>query len=136
MSDIIAAVNYPPTAAKTAASSTSLGGVLTSATLVLAGSLEGINSDSIFLLLTTDLVLSLCGAVKALPILGFLATVLLADPNSMGWVLNSHEVESFANLGVVIFLFEMGIHLDLQTLMKMQVDVFGLGLSLFVLTAL
>ena len=54
----------------------------------------------------------------------------------MGWFSNSHGVESFADLGVVLFVFEMGIHIDLQTLMKMWVDVFGLGLSQFVLTIL
>ena len=36
----------------------------------------------------------------------------------------------------MLFLFEMVIHLDLQTLMKMRVKVFGLILSQFVLTAL
>ena len=74
--------------------------------------------------------------MKASPILGFLATGLLAGPNGMGWVSNSHGVESFADLGVVLLLFEMGINLNLQTLMKMRVDVFGLGLRNFVLTAL
>jgi len=136
--DIIAAVNSPPAVAvaEAAAASASLRGMLLSAASGLAGSLEGIKSDSLILLLTTALVPAVCGAVKASPILGFLATGLLAGPNGMGWVSNSHGVESFADLGVVLFLFEMGIHLDLQTLMKMRVDVFGLGLSQFVLTAL
>ena len=54
----------------------------------------------------------------------------------MGWVSNSHRVEYFSDLGVVLFLFKMRIYLDLQTLMKMLLDVFGLGLSQFVLTTL
>ena len=72
--------------------------------------------------------------MKASPILGFLATGLLAGPNGMGWVSNYHGVESNAYLGVVLFLSEMGIHIDLQTLMKIRVDMFGLGLSQLVLT--
>ena len=89
---MIAAVNSPPAAAAAAAASASLGGMLTSSALDLAGFLEGIKSDSLLLLLTTSLVTALCGAVKAIPILGFLATGLLASPNSMGWVSNSHGV--------------------------------------------
>ena len=54
----------------------------------------------------------------------------------MGWVSNSHGFEPFDDLGVVLFLFRVGIHIDLQTLMKMQVGVFGLGLIQFVLRAL
>ena len=74
--------------------------------------------------------------MNASPILGFLATGILSGTSGMGRVSNSHGVESCSNLGVVLFLFDMGIHLDLQTLMKMRVDVFGLVLSQFVLTAL
>ena len=112
------------------------GGMLTSATSGLVGSLEVIKSDSFLLLQTTALFPALFGAVKAYPIMGFLATVLLTNPNGMGWVSNSHGVESFAGLGLVLFLFEMGIHLHLQTLMKMRVDMFILVLSHFFLTSL
>eukprot|EP00587_Corethron_hystrix_P008041 CAMPEP_0113297418 /NCGR_PEP_ID=MMETSP0010_2-20120614/291_1 /TAXON_ID=216773 ORGANISM="Corethron hystrix, Strain 308" /NCGR_SAMPLE_ID=MMETSP0010_2 /ASSEMBLY_ACC=CAM_ASM_000155 /LENGTH=336 /DNA_ID=CAMNT_0000150309 /DNA_START=461 /DNA_END=1471 /DNA_ORIENTATION=+ /assembly_acc=CAM_ASM_000155 len=41
-----------------------------------------------------------------------------------------------ADLGIVLFLFEMGIHLDYKTLMSMKKDVFGIGLSQFSVTAL
>ena len=135
--DMIDAVNSPAAAAAKATSAlASLGVMLTSAASGLAGSLDGINPDSLLLLLTTPLVPDLYEAVKEFPILGFLATGILAGPNSMGWVLNSHGFESFADLGVVLFLFNMGIHLDIQTLIKMRVNVFGQGLSQFVLTAL
>ena len=136
MPDMITAVNYPPVAAKATAASASLGGMLTSVASGLAGYLKGIKYDSLLLLLTTALVPVLCGAVKASPILGFLATGILTGSNSMGWVSNSHGVEYFADMGVVLFLFEMGIHLDLQTLMKMRVGMFGMGLSQFVLNTL
>jgi Kef-type K+ transport system membrane component KefB len=41
-----------------------------------------------------------------------------------------------ADLGVVLFLFEMGIHLDFKTLMAMKRDVFGIGLGQFTFSAL
>lgn len=40
-----------------------------------------------------------------------------------------------ADIGIVFFLFEMGIHLDFKTLMSMRKDVFGLGGSQFLVTA-
>jgi Kef-type K+ transport system membrane component KefB len=40
-----------------------------------------------------------------------------------------------ADIGIVFFLFEMGIHLDFKTLMSMRRDVFGLGGSQFLVTA-
>lgn len=41
-----------------------------------------------------------------------------------------------ADIGIVFFLFEMGIHLDFKTLMSMRRDVFGLGGSQFLVTAI
>jgi CPA2 family monovalent cation:H+ antiporter-2 len=41
-----------------------------------------------------------------------------------------------ADIGIVFFLFEMGIHLDFKTLMSMRKDVFGLGGSQFLVTAI
>ena len=77
-------MNRPPATAKSAVASASLGGMLISAASGLAVSLEGIKSNSLLLLMTPDLVPDLFGAVKAAPILGFLATGLLSRPNGMG----------------------------------------------------
>jgi Kef-type K+ transport system membrane component KefB len=46
-----------------------------------------------------------------------------------------HTTEMMADLGIVFFLFEMGIHLSIKTLMSMKQDVFGLGGSQFLVTA-
>ena len=40
-----------------------------------------------------------------------------------------HRTELLADLGIVFFLFEMGLHINFDTLMSMKRDVFGLGLS-------
>ena len=77
--DMIDAVNSPAAAAAKATSAlASLGVMLTSSASGLAGSLDGINPDSLLLLLTTPLVPDLYEAVKEFPILGFLATGILA----------------------------------------------------------
>jgi|TARA_B110000305_G_C18828098_1_gene354490 Kef-type K+ transport system membrane component KefB len=47
-------------------------------------------------------------------------------PSSLGAV---HSTELLAELGIVFFLFEMGIELSTERLKSMKKDVFGLGLS-------
>jgi len=55
---------------------------------------------------------------------------------SAGWIKDLHRTEQLADLGIVLFLFEMGLHLDLSTLLSMKRDVFGIGLGQFTSTAL
>ena len=49
---------------------------------------------------------------------------------------DTHTVELLGDLGIVFFLFEMGIELSTERLLSMKKDVFGLGLSQFSLTTL
>ena len=101
----------------------------------LGNYLKGSKSDTILLLLTTALNTPLCQKLEISPILGFLAAGLAAGPKGFGLVSDIHTTEAIADLGVVFFLFEMGVHLSLDTLMKMKKDVFGLGGCQFAITA-
>jgi CPA2 family monovalent cation:H+ antiporter-2 len=97
---------------------------------------KGTKSDALILLLTSALIPPLSKNVLHMsPILGFLANGILCGPNGMKWIQNVHATEHLADFGVVFFLFEMGIHLDFKTLWKMKRDVFGLGGSQFLVTA-
>jgi CPA2 family monovalent cation:H+ antiporter-2 len=98
--------------------------------------MEGPKSDTLLLLLTTALNTPLCKMLGASPILGFLAFGLLFGPNGLSMIADVHKTEMMADLGIVFFLFEMGIHLDFKTLMSMRKDVFGLGGSQFMITAI
>ncbi len=100
----------------------------------LKKSMDGPKGDTFLLLLTTALNNPLCQKINVSPILGFLSLGLLFGPNGRGLVKDVHTTEVFADLGIVLFLFEMGIHLDLKTLMAMKKDVFGIGLSQFTIT--
>jgi CPA2 family monovalent cation:H+ antiporter-2 len=66
--------------------------------------------------------------------LGFLALGTLFGPKGCGLIKDIHTTEMLADLGIVFFLFEMGIHLDFKTLMSMRKDVFGLGGLQFLIT--
>ena len=58
-------------------------------------------------------------------------------PNGVkgGLISDVHRTEMIADLGIVFFLFEMGLHINFDTLMSMKTDVFGLGLCQVLLTA-
>ena len=97
--------------------------------------MRGPKSDTLILLLATALITPLCKKLGTNPILGFLASGMLLGPNGFGFIRGIHTTEVFAELGIVFFLFEMGIELSIERLMQMRKDVFGLGLGQFLVTA-
>jgi monovalent cation:proton antiporter-2 (CPA2) family protein len=105
------------------------------ATRDLSKYMEGPKSDTLLLLLSTALITPLCKRLDTSPILGFLAAGMLLGPNGFGLISGIHTTETLAELGIVFFLFEMGIELSFERLLSMRKDVFGLGLSQFITTA-
>jgi hypothetical protein len=98
--------------------------------------IKGPKADTLLLLFTTALNNPLCQKLQVSPILGFLLLGLLFGPNGKNLIKDIHTTEMMADLGIVLFLFEMGIHLDIKTLMAMKKDVFGIGLSQFSITGI
>lgn len=109
---------------------------LKDALVELADYMSGPKSDTMLLLLATALITPLCQKAGISPILGFLASGMLLGPNGWGLISGIHTTETLAELGIVFFLFEMGIELSFERLRSMKRDVFGLGLSQFLCTAL
>jgi len=101
----------------------------------LADYMKGPKSDTLFLLAATALITPLCQMAGISPILGFLAAGTILGPNALGLISGLHTTETLAELGIVFFLFEMGIELSFERLNSMKKDVFGLGLSQFLGTA-
>lgn len=97
--------------------------------------MEGPKSDTLLLLTATALITPFCKRLGVSPILGFLASGMLLGPNGWGLISGIHTTETLAELGIVFFLFEMGIELSIERLISMKKDVFGLGLCQFLLTA-
>jgi len=105
------------------------------ALLDLQSFMQGAKSDTLILLLATSLITPLCKKLGTSPILGFLAAGMALGPNALGLISGIHTTETAAELGIVFFLFEMGIELSLDRLKSMRKDVFGLGLLQFSVTA-
>uniref|UniRef100_A0A7S4A8U6 RCK N-terminal domain-containing protein n=1 Tax=Pseudo-nitzschia australis TaxID=44445 RepID=A0A7S4A8U6_9STRA len=97
--------------------------------------MKGPRSDTLLLLLATAVITPLCKMMGTSPILGFLASGMLMGPNGFGLINDLHTTEVLAELGIVFFLFEMGIELSVERLLSMKRDVFGLGLSQFLCSA-
>ncbi len=97
--------------------------------------MRGPKSDTLLLLFATAIITPLCKLAGTSPILGFLASGMLLGPNGFGVISGIHTTETLAELGIVFFLFEMGIELSVERLKSMKKDVFGLGLSQYAITA-
>ena len=109
--------------------------MMTESSSGLLSFMKGPKADTMILLLATALNTPICQKLNFSPILGFLSLGLLFGPNGKGIIKDVHTTEMMGELGIVLFLFEMGIHLDLKTVMDMKRDVFGIGLSQFTITA-
>lgn len=95
----------------------------------------GARRDSLTLLLASATIIPLAKAMGLSPILGFMATGVSLGPNGLGVVTELSTTEQLAELGVIFFLFEMGLELSLETLGAMKKEIFGLGLAQFLSTS-
>jgi len=68
------------------------------------------------------------------PVIGFLLTGVLAGPNGLGLVGAAHEVELFAEVGVILLLFVIGMELSLEELRRLKKPVFLGGAGQVLLT--
>ena len=78
----------------------------------------------------------LAAAVVAVPlfrraglgtVLGYLAAGLLIGPYGLGFFQDAQAIIHFAELGVVLFLFIIGLEMQPSRLWKMRGEIFGLG---------
>jgi monovalent cation:proton antiporter-2 (CPA2) family protein len=69
-------------------------------------------------------------------ILGYLAAGLVIGPHGLGLFADAEAVMHVAELGVVLFLFLIGLELNVSRLWAMRKDIFGLGSAQVVLTGL
>lgn len=75
-----------------------------------------------------------CYKIKLPPIVGFLITGVLAGPYGFGLVKAVHEVETIAEIGMVLLLFTIGLELSLGELARLKKPVFLGGAAQVLLT--
>lgn len=91
-------------------------------------------NDALVLLVSTVLIIPLARRFGISPILGFLAAGVALGPNAFALVNDVRTTKALAELGVVFFLFEMGLELSTSKLNSLRADVFGLGTAQFFVT--
>jgi monovalent cation:proton antiporter-2 (CPA2) family protein len=93
----------------------------------------------------TQILVFLTAAVVAVPlarwlrlgsILGYLAAGLVIGPRGLGLFTDAGSIMNVAELGVVLFLFLIGLELNLSRLWAMRRDIFVLGTAQLVLCGL
>ncbi len=87
-------------------------------------------------LLTAVLLVPLFQRLKLGAVLGYLAAGMLIGPWGLGVVGESHATLQFAEFGVVLLLFLIGLELDPARLWALRRSVFGLGGAQVVATGL
>ena len=69
-------------------------------------------------------------------ILGFLAAGMILGPYGLGWLTQEEGVFHIAELGVVLFLFVIGLELSVARLWSLRQTIFGLGLLQMLITGM
>ena len=96
-------------------------------------------SDALVILGAAGIVIPAFARIRISPIIGFILIGMLVGPNGLGaltgrfpglhyvTITNAHAIEPFAELGIVLLLFSIGLELSFRRLWGMRRLVFGVG---------
>ena len=87
--------------------------------------------EVVALLASCVVVLYVCQRLRLVPIVAFLLTGVLIGPNALGLVRDSQRVEVFAEVGVMLLLFTIGMEFSLDELVRLvRLILVGGGLQI------
>ena len=96
-------------------------------------------SDALLILGAAGIVIPAFHRIRISPIIGFILIGFLVGPNGLGaltsaypglhyvTISNTHAIEPFAELGIVLLLFSIGLELSFRRLWSMRRLLFGVG---------
>lgn len=79
-------------------------------------------------------VIIICKFLKIRYIIGYLITGVLLSPNTTDWFAEMEEVDVYAEIGIILLLFTVGLEFSFTNLRKIQKYVLGGGVSQVVFT--
>jgi CPA2 family monovalent cation:H+ antiporter-2 len=104
-------------------------------------------SDALVILGAAGIVIPAFARFRVSPVIGFILVGILAGPKGLGslapeypWlgyvtISNPHAIEPFAEFGIILLLFSIGLELSFKRLWGMRRLVFGLGAAELLLSA-
>lgn len=96
-------------------------------------------ADALVILGAAGLVIPAFARIKVSPVIGFILVGLLAGPSGLGRLVSNYpwlaavtisdvqRIEPFAEFGVILLLFSIGLELSFRRLWSMRATVFGIG---------
>ena len=88
----------------------------------------------LILLAAAVLVVVVFRSLRLPPLLGYLIVGVAIGPHALGWIRDTKEVHSLAEIGIVFLMFSIGLEFSLPKLLTMRRIVFGLGAAQVALT--
>jgi CPA2 family monovalent cation:H+ antiporter-2 len=104
-------------------------------------------SDALVILGAAGIVIPAFARVRVSPVIGFILVGMLAGPAGLGalaprhpWlgyvtISNPHAIQPFAEFGIILLLFAIGLELSFRRLWGMRNAVFGLGAAELLVSA-
>ncbi len=75
--------------------------------------------------------------IKIPSIVGFLLAGMMLGPHGLSFIQDLNTIQTFAEIGVILLLFTIGLEFSLSRFLKMRLEVFGIGgLQVFITVAL
>lgn len=105
-------------------------------------------SDAIVILGAAGLVIPAFARARVSPIIGFILVGILAGPSGLGqfvgrypWlahltIADRASIEPFAEFGIILLLFSIGLELSFKRLWSMRTEVFGVGAAEMIISGL
>ena len=105
-------------------------------------------SDALVILGAAGIVIPAFARIRISPVIGFILIGILVGPSGLGgmtglypWlnhltISNPHAIEPFAEFGIILLLFSIGLELSFRRLWGMRRLVFGVGAAELLLAAL